>query len=333
MIKNTFSVADLHCDVLSYLVRIPEANWEKAEDIGAALPHLKSGGVKLQVMALFTVSKEGSAHYTKAQVQAWNQLLQRPQVLPVTPSLDWNHFEQNNTIGLLAAIENASGLCEEEEDLSKAWERLDNLEENVGPLLYISFTHHDENRFGGGNYSDNVGLKSDGMALLDRLEGRKIAVDLSHASDKLAEGIFTYSDKQGLNLPIIASHSNFRTIWNHVRNLPDELAQEIINRKGLIGMNFLRAYIDDENPETLFDHFKYGMELGAESQLALGADYFYTKDFHDTSRYPLFHPVYRDASCYPQVLNSLKEKGWSQEEAKKISWNNVKSFLAELWSE
>ena len=169
--SSSLPVADLHCDVLSYLVRISEADWEKVEDIGAALPHLKTGGVKLQVMALFTSTQTGSTRYAKAQIKAWNQLLQRSQVLPVTPQLDWNQLEQDNSLGILAAIENASGLCEEEEDLSKAWERLDNLEERVGPLLYISFTHHEENRFGGGNYSDNVGLKSDGMALLDRLEG------------------------------------------------------------------------------------------------------------------------------------------------------------------
>ena len=158
-------------------------------------------------------------------------------------------------------------------------------------------------------------------------------MDLAHASDRLAEDIFSYTDKQGLKLPIMASHSNFRTVWNHVRNLPDELAQEIINRGGLIGINFLRAYVDDEHPETLYNHFSYGKGLGAQSRLALGADYFYTKDFHDTSRYPLFHPEYENASCYPQVLNSLEEKGWAQEEVKKISWNNVKSFLIKLWSE
>lgn len=331
MSKKLYPIADLHCDVLSYLAKVPGANWKEKEDIGAALPHLKTGGVKLQVMALFTATKAGSTQYTAAQIQAWNQLKQRKEVLPINKYEDWTPLEQGNSIGILAAIENASGLCEEKEDLSKAWERLNILEEEVGPLLYISFTHHDENRFGGGNFSDNVGLKKDGMALLEQLEGRKIAVDLAHASDKLAEHIFTYVDKQRLKLPFVASHSNFRSVWNHVRNLPEELAQELIYRKGLIGMNFLRAYVDDHHPNTLFQHIQHGWELGAQSHLAFGADFFYIKNFHDPSRYPLFHSVHENASVYPDIIEHLLSEIAPQEWVAGLCWNNVKNFLSSLW--
>lgn len=326
------TIADLHCDLLSYLVRVPGAEWNKRDDIGVGQPHLKEGGVRLQVMAMFTPTKPGSAQYVKRQSKAWNQISQCEDVLPVSHITHLDKLETQDSIGILAAIENASGLCEEEEDLKKTWERLAILEQEAGPLLYISFTHHYENRFGGGNFSDNVGLKSDGKALLEQLAGRNIAVDLAHASDQLAEDIFSYVDKQRLSVPLIASHSNFRSVWNHVRNLPNELAQELILRKGLIGINFVRTYVNEKNPDTLFSHIAYGRDLGAENNLAFGADFFYTKDFPDTSRLPIFHPQHQNASSYPDLIDQLFHTGWNRDQVEKMAWVNVKRFIQRLWA-
>ena len=328
----SYPIADLHCDLLSYLARIPNASWDMEEDIGVALPHLKTGGVKLQVMAIYTATKRGSVDYARIQAEKWKQIKQKEGITPLSSADQFAQILETDSVGILAAIENASGLCEEEEDISLAWDRLDFLEREAGPLLYISFTHHDENRFGGGNYSNNVGLKKDGMALLDRLEGRSIAVDLAHASDQLAEDIFTYTAKQNLKLPIIASHSNFRMVWKHVRNLPDELAHELIMRGGLIGMNFLRAYVDDHTPKTLLQHLAYGWDLGAAEHLAFGADFFYTKDFHDPTRVPLFYPQLNNASVYPKILSKLIEEEVQEERIQKLAWDNVKTFLQKIWS-
>jgi microsomal dipeptidase-like Zn-dependent dipeptidase len=63
--------------------------------------------------------------------------------------------------------------------------RLDEIVRACKKLFYISFTHHTENRFGGGNYSDNIGLKKDGEQLLEYMDGKSIAIDFAHASDQL----------------------------------------------------------------------------------------------------------------------------------------------------
>jgi len=173
-----------------------------------------------------------------------------------------------------------------------------------GPLAYIIMTHHYENRFGGGNYSD-VGLKPDGQTLLEFLDGRNVPIDLAHTSDKLAFGILNYIDKKNLRVPVLASHSNFRTVHGHVRNLPDELAKELIRRGGLIGINLLRNYINDDNPAILFDHIKYGVEMGAGHLLAFGADFFYALNHPDPSRYPIYFDGHDNASHYEEILSSI----------------------------
>ena len=123
--------------------------------------------------------------------------------------------------------------------------------DNVGNLFYIGLTHHLENRFGGGNFS-KAGLKDDGKALLDYLDNKQIAVDFSHTSDALAYDILEYISKKNLKIPILASHSNYRPNFDHPRNLPDDIAKEIINQKGLIGLNFVRAFVNNKHSEDGF---------------------------------------------------------------------------------
>lgn len=237
----------------------------------------------------------------------------------------------NSKIGLVTAIENAAGLADEEAPIQKAFEQLDKLIQMTGRMAYISLTHHTENRFGGGNYTEGIGLKDDGKRILDYISGKKIAIDLSHTSDLLAEGILKHIDTQKLDVPVMASHSNFRSIWNHKRNLPNEFAQEIIKRGGLIGVNFLRAFLDNEHPERVFEHILHGFEIGAEEQMCFGADFFYTKDFPDPSRHPFYFPIVENASKYPSILDKLGEN-LNQSQLEKLAFKNAQRFFKTLWA-
>jgi microsomal dipeptidase-like Zn-dependent dipeptidase len=235
------------------------------------------------------------------------------------------------TIGMVAAIENASGFCEEEEPLEDGFKKLEKIIENVERLLYISFTHHTGNRFGGGNMTDR-GITRDGKMLLDYLHGRRIAIDLSHTSDALAFDILHHIDRERLDLSVIASHSNFRPVWEHNRNLPAELVQEIIHRKGLIGMNFLRAFLNTGDPEALLHHILYGFENGAEDVICFGADYFYNADFPDPERFPFYFKEYEQAgNSYAYLLSRLQEH-LTTAQLEKLAYRNASRFVEQLWS-
>ena len=186
-----------------------------------------------------------------------------------------------------------------------------------------------ENRFGGGN-STKTGLKEDGKSLLNYISGKKIAIDFSHTSDVLAFDVFDYLSKFNLDIPVIASHSNFREIFNHPRNLPDEIAKEIIKRKGLIGINFLRAFLNDNNPNAIYDHILYGLNMGAHS-ICFGADYFYTDSHPDQSRKPFFFKEHENASCYPLILKGLSGK-IPPDVLEAISNKNVINFIERIYS-
>jgi len=325
-------IIDLHCDLLVYLTDVPGALQDNVEEIGCALPSLTQGNVKLQVMAIYCPSKPGSTAYAKKQSEAYKLLAEADNCLTAVSNLqELDQALQSNNTGMIAAIENASGFCEEDEPLEDGFKKLEKIIEDTGQLLYISMTHALANRFGGGN-STKLGITRDGKMLLDYMHGRKIAIDMSHTSDALAFDILEHIDREKLDIPVIASHSNFRALWQHERNLPTELAQEIIHRNGLIGINFLRSFLHDQNPDAILDHILYGFENGAQDAICFGADYFYTADEKDASRLPFYFPDLLHAGVsYNYILKRLQES-LSEQQLQKLAYGNAQRFIERIWT-
>jgi membrane dipeptidase len=316
---------DLHCDLLYYLFR-PDTKIDDRE-LGCSLPYLKEGNVKLQIMAMYASTGANSTAEGAKQSELFSDLLKNDHFF-LFEGENYKNPENENRVGAIASIENASAFCDEYESLESGFKNLEAMIEKTKKILYIGITHHSENRFGGGNNSE-AGLKEDGKVLIDYIADRKMAIDLAHTSDNLAYGILNYIDQKNYSIPILASHSNYRSVFKSNRNLPDELAKEVIRRKGLIGLNFIKDYIDLDHPERLYEHIQYGLDLGGEDSIVYGADYFYWKDHPDTSRHPFFFPEHSNASVYP-AINKKIEARFSSELVEKISHKNALSFLAKI---
>lgn len=321
---NIFNI-DLHCDLLYYLLR-PGAKINDRE-FGASMPFLREGNVKLQVMAIYSSTGKGSTEYGLQQSSLFSELIKNKDFF-LFENESYKNNENEGKTGILASIENASSFCNENESLDSGFKKLETIIENTKRIFYIGITHHTENRFGGGNNA-SAGLKEDGKVLIDYIADKNIAVDLAHASDHLAHDIFNYIDQKNYSVRILASHSNYRAVYENNRNLPDELAQEVISRNGLIGLNFIKDYIDPEHPERLYEHIQYGLDLGGENSIAYGADYFYWKDHPDLSRHPFFFPEHSNASVYPDINREIEER-FSPELMKKISHENALKFITEI---
>ncbi|MBC5774249.1 membrane dipeptidase [Pontibacter sp. KCTC 32443] len=332
MTAATLPIIDLHCDLLVYLTDVPGAIQDNVDEIGCALPSLTQGNVKLQVMAIYCPTKSGSTAYAKKQSEAYKLLAESENCLTAVTNLDELHQAlKADQTGMVVAIENASGFCEEDEPLEDGFKKLEKIIEDAGTPLYISMTHSLANRFGGGN-ATTLGITRDGKMLLDYMHGRKIAIDMSHTSDALAYDILEHIDREKLDIPVIASHSNFRPLWEHERNLPYELMQEIIRRKGLIGINFLRSFLHNDEPDAILDHIKYGFAHGAEDVICFGADYFYTADEKDVSRLPFYFPDLLHAGIsYSYILKKLQEQ-LRPEQLQKLAYQNALRFIERLWS-
>ncbi|MEP1086649.1 membrane dipeptidase [Algoriphagus sp.] len=327
-----YPIIDMHCDMLSYLAVLPEANAFAKDDIACAIPWLQEGNVRMQVMAIYTDVRPESMNLATRQALIFEELHQKySNDLALAGSDFLQNWDKQNRVGIKASVENAAGFGNETASWDEIYKQFDFILDRVRSLAYISLTHHTENRFGGGNYTKGIGLKADGKKLLDYMAGKSIPVDLSHTSDMLAEGILNHIDSNNLDIPVIASHSNFREVWNHPRNLTDEFAKEIIHRGGIIGVNFLRAFLDTEVPERLFEHILRGFELGGQKAICFGADYFYTKNFGDPARFPFYFPLAENASKYPSLLESLEDK-LSATDLEGLAYRNSLEFYRKIQS-
>ena len=311
---------DLHCDLTAYLL---QPNSSPTGDVRCSVDKLFAGNVKMQVMAFYSATEKGSVDEVKEQLKHYHNLLNLPGVYEFSPE----KAELKAGLGIIAAVENVSGLCEENQPIVNAFKNLDWLSSQA-KIMYVGLTHHLENRFGGGNFTQS-GLKDDGKRLIEYLDGRKIAIDLSHTSDQLAYGILNFIDQNNLDIPVLASHSNMRAVFDHNRNLPDELVTEIINRSGLIGLNFVKYFINPENPSEIYRHIEHAIKLGAEDHLCFGADFFDDKSHPEQDRYPFFFPELGDSTAY-STINSRISELFSNEVKEKISHRNALSYFRRL---
>ncbi len=331
MENSQLPIFDLHCDLLSYLAHRPDPDAFTPE-LGCSIPNLRRGKVRFQVMAIYNNVYAESAKMGLKQAEIFRDLsIRHPDFfyLPNNISEIQKELPLYRT-AIIAAIENAAGIATEDLPIAQAFQNLYKILLATKRLLYISLTHHGENRFGGGNYA-TAGLKDDGKKLLDYIDGKNICIDLSHTSDALADDILEYIHQHKLNIIPIASHSNFRKVWDHPRNLRDETAKEIYAMGGIIGINFVRAFVDNKHADTLLDHIEYGLTLGGENQLTFGADFFYTADHPDPTRIPFYHQAHEDASKYQGVLLELSERGMEKKQLEKLAYQNVFSFIDKIW--
>lgn len=307
-------VADLHCDLLWYLANHEHRTVFDPES-QVSVPFLQEGCVALQVFPIYTVTGPRSVEEGIRQLKIYSQL---PQMAP-------GFFEQHLTPRV--AIENASSFCSEYEPIEQALKRLESWHEQHR-IVYISLTWNEENRFGGGS-DTKIGLKEDGKKLLEWLSGKGIAIDLSHASDPLAQEVL--QEIHSLHILPIASHSNFRSICAHRRNLQDLVAQAIAKKGGVIGLNLVRHFLGPNGPQDVLAHIRYAQKLAIENHLCLGADFFPEIDVEEEKAYlkPYFFEGFSTSACYPR-LRQLLLSTFPEAFVDQIMYQHLITFLESL---
>jgi membrane dipeptidase len=304
-----FPIIDFHADLLSYL-SFNNNFTEFDADSHSSLPQLDLGNVKLQILPLFTKTEKNCSKIGSKQI---------------------SHFERlkknNENIKFLLAIENASCLIEEDENLELFFQRMGKLKDTP---VYLSLTWSQENRFGGGN-DTQIGLKDEGKIVLEYLSERKICIDLSHTSDALAYDIINFIEKKNLLITPIASHSNCRSICPKERNLPDEFINYIIKKEGIIGINFVQYFVGN-TPKDFLNHILHLEHLKGDNHLVLGADFFSPLILGSVINtlsplLPIYFSEFNNSSCYPRFLEFLQGYLFL-ELIEKIAYLNAFQFLS-----
>ncbi len=114
------------------------------------------------------------------------------------------------------------------------------------------------------------GLTSLGRAFVRRMGELGMLIDVSHLSDAGFWDVMEATDR-----PVVATHSNSRSVFFHTRNLTDRQFTAIMDHNGAVGLNAYAAFLgpDPVTQDRLIAHLEHFLALGGEKTVALGGDW------------------------------------------------------------
>jgi membrane dipeptidase len=202
-----------------------------------------------------------------------------------------------------------------------------------------ALTHSARNPISGGcGEHDGPGLTNLGKLYVHELNEQGIAIDISHISDKGFWDVIDISSE-----PIMATHSNSRTVCNHGRNLTDEMIKAIGLGGGIICLNFFPDFVTDKNPtvENIVDHIDKINEIAGPGRVGLGPDFcagrwpsvlqswwsIGSSDHNAKSLVVDYPKGAEDTTKMRNVTRALVKRGYSDDEIKGVMGENFLRYF------
>lgn len=115
----------------------------------------------------------------------------------------------------------------------------------VGGLRMLGLVHFRSNQFADSSTDDPLhgGLSELGKELVREANRLGLIVDASHASDDALQDMMAVS-----STPVILSHSGPDGVFEHARNVPDDLLVELAESGGVIHVNAFGGYLEALEP-------------------------------------------------------------------------------------
>jgi len=222
-------------------------------------------------------------------------------------------------------------------------------------VRYLGLTWNTSNEIGTSARDESTrgglgGLTEFGKHVVTRMNELGMLVDVSHLGETAFWDVVQISKD-----PIIASHSNVYNLAPHYRNLTDEQIKAIAKSEGYIGINFYCKFLDPDASSTTSIHNKYknGLksiedEYGSDFVKFNEKRYEYLTENKTSSGTPvdvlIDHIDYivklvgvdyvgfgsdfdggvytpnelYDATCYPIITKKLVERGYTEQDIRKI---------------
>lgn len=114
------------------------------------------------------------------------------------------------------------------------------------------------------------GLSDFGVELVERAQAMGMLIDVSHLNDPGFWDVVKCS-----RAPIVASHSNCRTLTDHPRNLTDEQIKAVAETGGVIGINSINRFVDPPDLPHLMNHVDHLVKMAGKEHVGLGLDFCY----------------------------------------------------------
>lgn len=306
-----FPVFDLHCDTILGLMDSqmrPSVSLRKNDlhidlERGAALPGYA------QCFGFWSTTGMQLSKGMKAQDVFWRQVSLLQDALDKNSDLirqarNAAEIRRNLADGRISAIFTIEGPANIEFDPARL-EKLHNLGFRISTLGW-----NEQNALTG-SCATGGGLTRRGAEYVKEAQRLGILIDVSHISDEAFWNILDITEA-----PIIASHSNSRRVWEHQRNLTDDMFRAICQTGGVAGLNQYACFLGERpDLDKVCDHVFHFLELDPDgTHIALGGDLDGCDELAEG---------FEGLQSYPALARRLQERGLDDKTIHNIFWNNA----------
>lgn len=314
---------DMHCDTIWKLMDLDKKGDLADNDCSISIPGMKKAGTTVQVFACFAHVRDRKKGYDNG----YQHVLEMIEFMKKQTELyaddigisrsytDIARQESSGKISAVLAVEEGGILNGKIERVGQLYKR--------GVRLITPIWNY-ENCLGFPNSTDRSvmwqGLKPFGIEAVRKMGNLGMIVDVSHASDGTFRDILQYASG-----PVVASHSNCRTICNHPRNLTDEMIRSLANRGGAAGLNFYGPFLGTANAsrlEEMTEHILHMIRCGGLGFPMIGTDF----DGFDGIEQMDIPKV----ECMERLWEALKKKGITESQLDKIWSGNALRILRSI---
>jgi len=137
----------------------------------------------------------------------------------------------------------------------------------------VQLTYNLRNLYGDGCLERrDGGLSRFGVALVERLNRRRIVIDSSHCSDRT-----TLDAVEASARPVAITHAAARALSGHPRAKPDEVIRAVAAAGGYVGVVVMPSILTrsgrDASLDTVVDHVVHMVEVAGAGAVGIGTDW------------------------------------------------------------
>lgn len=312
-------ICDCHCDTLTELYNKNASLYENEQHFDIKRQIALGGG--LQFCAIYVPTEvfryQGGLRYTLCLLDKYNQEIKKLHengidVLQVRTAEDAGNVLKHKAATLLAIEEGGA--------IDGSLEALRCLYELGVRAMTLTWSNRNDIADGINEEATGSGLTLFGKQVVAEMNRLGMLVDVSHISTVGFWSVIETSTK-----PIIATHSNAKSLCSHPRNLNDEQIKALAQNGGLAGITFAGQFLEEDwrNAciESVYKHIDYMLNLiGNDDHIGFGSD------FDGIS-----HPPYniQGVQDYKPLIEYLS-KYYSDETINKITHQNVINLLQKV---
>jgi membrane dipeptidase len=204
------------------------------------------------------------------------------------------------------------------------------------------FAYNRNNLAGGGCHDEDVGLTPFGREVIREMNRVGMLVDCSHCSYTTSMEAMEVSEA-----PVIFSHSNARSVWDHERNIRDDQIRACAATGGVVGVTGVGRFLGPYGPTVahLLEHIDYMVQLVGPAHVGFGmdsvlhsdddddvsVDFARRRDYWPASQYPDGGLGYVPPESLPALTQGLLDRGYGDDDVRGILGGNFLRVAGAVW--